>query len=246
MRPGVRAEVVRQLGRILQRCVHRFGDQLAHVGQRLDLAVGRVNAVLEGPHIGAFDHAGQSAARFGCGRTGLLRDGFRQRGEFGRGGDGGLYVAFDDAAVRAGTLQRGGVDRLFFRQCAGARRYGRSAFGGSGLDGSCGCGCDSGCCCGSSSGGNPGFRLREQRLLRPDGTLRCFHPRCRLPLRWSAPEFRRRRRKKRPIRCRPPGPPLRTKPYLSRRRKGCRPRRLCRPFSFSFRSGYSFRRTVPV
>ena len=88
--------------------MHRFGDQLAHVGQRLDLAVGRVNAVLEGPHIGAFDHAGQSAARFGCGRTGLLRDGFRQRGEFGRGGDGGLYAALRGTRPsRPRTSQRG-------------------------------------------------------------------------------------------------------------------------------------------
>ena len=102
-----------------------LGDDFAHVRDRLDFAVGGVNRILQRAYVGAFGHAGQSASgrRKGCSR--LFDNGFGQGRGFRSGFRGGFYVAFDHAAVRARSGQRGSVDGFFFCQRFGARGYRR-------------------------------------------------------------------------------------------------------------------------
>ena len=121
---GVGAEHMGELGAVLQRIVHRLGDELPHVGHLFDGEVfafaGDVGVVgLPSLEVGALDGTGETGTR---GRGGFSAFGHHRLGQAAERHGGCKDIALDDASVRAGAGDLRRIDALLGRGLTGARR----------------------------------------------------------------------------------------------------------------------------
>ena len=104
--PGVSAEHVGKLGRVLQGIVHALSDELAHVGHLLDCELGAFSGDIRMRRlpcleVASFDHAGKTGATCGSLEAALSHHDLGKTASWrGRGGDD---ITLDDPAARTAS-----------------------------------------------------------------------------------------------------------------------------------------------